>query len=1297
MGKKTRTRRTKWRRLSLGDASGPEEEDDETQPQQLEEQQQEEVRQNVVLHSDEKEDSVCVEHDKKSKFAVVVTTTVNNNNNNNNNNCTTTASAEGKSEAASGGHEEDDTKSAMMVSNHNNQRGPAWKLPANSTQPVKNASGYYNVNNGYQSGSGRPTGGAAAASTANGFRRGANGPRYNSSFNGNYNGYGRANAWNNASSNGYANGDHHHHHNGGGPGLSKMHGIEKKIFNDEEYTKISTPRQEVLFKKGSIGAKKKTSAAPVGSGAHTDSGSEQDSVNGNATSPILPAQGDSADSFQYTGNDSGSTGDASSTAGESAAPCDAAMAAAAASGAALQAGYADSAPLVCFPMYDFYGGYGGMYPGSMLVQTYPGGPIVAAVPVPMPVQAIDWYGGAGGARAASNGDATTNGGEVGYYYALGYPAGSEVGGSSQLPETSSSTRRNSLESYQASSQEVMTSSETGSSSENSSPCQSTGPSSQGPASPQGELVSPAIDPKAQTGGGAATAAAAAAVVMDMTMMSNHQQLDNNFHHHHRKMTVAGFVYPYAAYGLAPPALYASGGGSSEQLCDATKQQLYYYYPDVYYPNAYEQYDVEQGGEEEVDALEEAMDVNADVVVMTSVEEEKVTESVEVDGVKPDERSEQLEGSESNKKRVLEPKETRDVAPATAVANGNAGTGRRKKRRKKRNKTQTAMADALERTESLKLPRPIQPLVRVTDDGAAEDEEEDEVATAEEETLATAVKEEKDAKQEEMTLPAASSILVLVANDPAAPTADSSPHDLLLVEEAVYPPHSSRVEPPTPLSSSPSPHSVDSGQQPQSTPDLSTSSAPSDGQPVPGIITSTTDDAHFPLLTAGQEEPSSLEHCPSFVADPAEMLESPAFCSTPSFPLFSTSATSSQVVPPEEKEESNPTDAAVLFAVQLLSQLLPASDGIDCVRVPSTSTSRTDSFERDSLTGASEKVEEPIDRDSLDGDEQQQQLCDDFVYLHMDEEDKNEAVDVYFEDDEPEGMVLCSNDDPRPSLTLCLDQPQLWRTVILEESEPNSKEMSPLLCSDSGIGAGTPSQSPTPNAAESPNEEEPPPGPITKAVSRWLESAPIEQQLIGSSKSIIFLDNDEEDSDDEDMYFHHQEVEEEESNNVTAPKNGLATLRTAPSSDGTALRRVGSDSALTSDSSDDLLQENGALIETCDPAKFSVYYQLGVSVDQDVVVGDPLAIKSTTLDDCSTQQSSSSLPTTGSSLKSRKKKTSAQLDDGKKKKKKRANSWRHVLLRAAHHKSKSGDDAASISSTTNNRRLKSGSQSCCALQ
>ena len=66
----------------------------------------------------------------------------------------------------------------------------------------------------------------------------------------------------------------------------------------EEYTKISTPRQEVLFKKGSIGAKKRaTPTTSTGTATSNDSGSEQDSVNGNAASPVSPAVGD--DPFPY--------------------------------------------------------------------------------------------------------------------------------------------------------------------------------------------------------------------------------------------------------------------------------------------------------------------------------------------------------------------------------------------------------------------------------------------------------------------------------------------------------------------------------------------------------------------------------------------------------------------------------------------------------------------------------------------------------------------------------------------------------------------------------------------------------------------------------------------------------------------------------------------------------------------------------------------------------------------------------------------------------------------------------------
>lgn len=98
-------------------------------------------------------------------------------------------------------------------------------------------------------------------------------------------------------------------------------------------------------------------------------------------------------------------------------------------------------------MYDVYGGYGGMYPASMLVQTYPGGPLVAAVPVPMPVQ---WNG----AAAAAAGSSGVNGGaEMGFYYALGYPAGTDMTAAAAPlgVETSNggstASRRNSVESY----------------------------------------------------------------------------------------------------------------------------------------------------------------------------------------------------------------------------------------------------------------------------------------------------------------------------------------------------------------------------------------------------------------------------------------------------------------------------------------------------------------------------------------------------------------------------------------------------------------------------------------------------------------------------------------------------------------------------------------------------------------------------------------------------------------------------------------------------------------------------------
>lgn len=389
-------------------------------------------------------------------------------------------------------------------------------------QPFKSGSHYA----GYAASNGSSYGGGAANGRAPSFRRGGGGSRgYQGNSNGQY--YGRANSWNNGAAHGNAaaNGTNGGASFNGEP--TKSHGIEKKIFNDEEYTKISTPRQEVLFKKGSIG-KKRPSSVQTAPAVVSRVADHDDSLNGNSapssSTPTSPT-GD-VDSFQYSGNDSASTGDASSTAGEAQSPDTSTQ------------NY-DGTPLVCFPMYDYYGGYGGMYPGmgSMLVQTYPGGPLVAAVPVPVPVQPVDWY--------------RTPSGEVQYYYTMGYPP--------EAAPTEQSSRRNSVESFQSnqasSSQEVIsdasmsqssstTPSSTTSSAVNSenggSPC-STGPSSQGPASPQGELASPgAVDVSPVK-----SATASSSVSFD-----DHKMAAGG---------VAGYVYPcaYPPYGMAPP-VYAAG-------------------------------------------------------------------------------------------------------------------------------------------------------------------------------------------------------------------------------------------------------------------------------------------------------------------------------------------------------------------------------------------------------------------------------------------------------------------------------------------------------------------------------------------------------------------------------------------------------------------------------------------------------------------------------------------------------------------------------------------------------------------
>ncbi len=63
----------------------------------------------------------------------------------------------------------------------------------------------------------------------------------------------------------------------------------------EEYTKISTPRQEVLFKKGSIGKKRSsnqgstaTPTTSAGSEGLVNSADNDDSLNGNTAFPTTP-------------------------------------------------------------------------------------------------------------------------------------------------------------------------------------------------------------------------------------------------------------------------------------------------------------------------------------------------------------------------------------------------------------------------------------------------------------------------------------------------------------------------------------------------------------------------------------------------------------------------------------------------------------------------------------------------------------------------------------------------------------------------------------------------------------------------------------------------------------------------------------------------------------------------------------------------------------------------------------------------------------------------------------------------
>ena len=312
-----------------------------------------------------------------------------------------------------------------------------------------------------------------------------------------------------------------------------------------------------------------------------------------------------------------------------------------------------------------------------------------------------------------------------------------------------------------------------------------------------------------------------------------------------------------------------------------------------------------------------------------------------------------------------------------------------------------------------------------------------------------------------------------------------------------------------------------------------------------------------------------------------------------------------------------------------------------------------SIESDSLASDQQLLlPEAMDRDSLDRDEN----CydDDFVQLHLPEDDF---------DREP----------------LLPRQVQLWRTVILEESEPESKELSIHSSmdgnDDSGIAASSYSSPISSSCAG--------PGPISQAVSQWLQSAPIQQQLIASTLSSLVPDEDEEEngSGDDDGLSDYEEDEVTEQ----VPKNGLFDPCTAPSSDQSVTDgpqlRVESDKQQQATGGDLLPEEEEEPLDRplgpdCDPAKYSVYYQLGVSeLEEDGEEDEQMVKAEEAIQPCP-------LPVAEQTATDSTNKATTTKKDGATKRK-----WRRILLaRRAVHNNKSDKT----------KRLRSG-QSCCAVQ
>ena len=151
-------------------------------------------------------------------------------------------------------------------------------------------------------------------------------------------------------------------------------------------------------------------------------------------------------------------------------------------------------------------------------------------------------------------------------------------------------------------------------------------------------------------------------------------------------------------------------------------------------------------------------------------------------------------------------------------------------------------------------------------------------------------------------------------------------------------------------------------------------------------------------------------------------------------------------------------------------------------------------------------------------------------------------------------ALTTSPEPDSSSVTSSMAQQLWKTVIVEESEsemsPNTSsppefiEASSVFACDSVPPSVTPPTSPAPPASSTCS------GPITQAVTHWLDSAPLDVQLVSNTtEAMTALQLGAKSDSDSDSDSYPEEGEEQQiPAAIPASKNELANPCTAPSSD-----------------------------------------------------------------------------------------------------------------------------------------------------